>query len=143
MCVRGETLESSPTGAGIGTTAPGLLASLSFLSLSAYVVRMAEKFCKPRNKPSNQHDIVSTGLTFGLIPRRTVVRSLSSTSLCLIFFTISTSCASATYRRFDGEELGSVAPSLWCVEICAVVELPACGGVPGGVVDSTKKWRCT
>ena len=72
-------------------------------------------------------------LTFGFVPRRTVFRSLSSTSFCLIFLTTSTSCESATYRLFVGDTVCSAEPS-------AAEGVDAdgfCSGEPGGVVEST------
>lgn len=57
--------------------------------------------------------------------------SRSSTSFCLIRLTKSTSEASGTYRRFDGELVTLLCPGV--VGRAGLVD----GGVPGGVEDST------
>jgi hypothetical protein len=72
-----------------------------------------------------------TRLTLGLVPLRTVLRSLSSTSFCLIFLTTSASWASATYRRFEGVAVAaSGARERGVTGAWPPVVL---GGVPGGV----------
>ena len=67
------------------------------------------------------------------------MRSLSSTSISLIFLTTSASWVSVTYLRFDGDDvLASVArvrgvtSNPWPVVVGR-------GGVPGGVVDSASQ----
>ena len=77
-------------------------------------------------------------LTFGFIPRRTELRSLSSTSFCLIFLTTSTSWVSAKYRFLESDDalasavcVRGVTDNPWPVVVVR-------GGVPGGVVDSAR-----
>lgn len=76
--------------------------------------------------------------TFAFVPRSTVFRSRSSTSFCLIFFTTSISWLSATYLRFAGDALASVAPEGTAGVAKDVVEA-VCFGDPTGVVDSAVK----
>ena len=79
--------------------------------------------------------VEESGLTFALIPRRTVFRSLSSTSFCLIFLTTSMSAVSATYLRLRGLDVDSESFDKDATE--GRDEDPrSCGGVPGGVVDT-------
>jgi len=105
----------SDEGATDGMGAPGLM-SLSFFSFSVYAVRIAEKL-------------------LAFVPRNTVLRSLSSTSFCLIFLTTSTSCVSARYLRFEGDIPAGSARFVPGVEGNATVA-PLRRGEPGGVVDS-------
>ena len=73
--------------------------------------------------------------TFGLLPRRTVFRSFSSSSASRIFLTTSASCVSGAYRRFAGVDVAtSAAADFWVVDENA---RRLRGGEPGGVVDST------
>lgn len=68
------------------------------------------------------------------------MRSLSSTSFCLIFLTTSTSWVSATYRLFEGDDaLASVARVLEVAGNPWPIVVVRWGGVPGGVVDSARQ----
>ena len=77
----------------------------------------------------------SSTRTFGLIPLKTVLRSLNSTSFCLIFFTTSKSWESGTYLRLAGVAAEDSTARVRGVagSACPPVTL---GGVPGGVVES-------
>ncbi len=77
-----------------------------------------------------------TRLTFALIPCKTVVLSLSSISLSLIFLTASASAVSGTYRRFVGELEAS--NDLEAAGVVGRTDVPPRVGEPGGVVDCTK-----
>lgn len=80
-------------------------------------------------------------LTFDFILRRTELRSLSSTSFCLIFLTTSTSWVSAMYCLLEGDVvLASVARVRGVVGNPWPVVVVVRGGVPGGVVDSARQW---
>ena len=81
--------------------------------------------------------------TLGLVPRNTVFLSRSSTSFCFIRLTTSMSCASATYRRLEGDVASAACEWDACLGVLEGTALvpPRRGGEPGGVVDSIQKQK--
>jgi len=111
----------------MGTTAPGLLASFSFLSFLEETVRIAERFCSSGVR-FKLADCIKTHVRLYSPQDRVAIPELDF--IQFVFFTTSMSWTSATYRRFEGDDAGSARFDLWGVEGRAL--LLERGGVPGG-----------